>query len=546
MRLSTILTNVVILMNSALFDEEYTVGQAGLISWLRDNVGMIICWAISAIGFLIVAAAILRNALAGLYLAFPNMWDKVHNVRKAVESGLDAGVQGGEKVKKVAASFGSILLSMLPDVKESTDFGEDGEMNTSHDPNGNGQSIAFMRKKWLTKSIPSFLILCMIGMLIYYGYPTKLANFIGEAGRFGLDAIFDNVDPIQLANKVFDGINTYELATDSATSSLEKNINVLTRSAVKQVYTKYSDMQSQPLQETALYIESSFLNMANDCTELKSILEEEDGYTVSFMAQLTVTRPVMSDAFKQADVGDASGGKVPGLYVAKSSAGVKQFKYELKASELPHGNSQKVGANDWILVTVNATPTSLSTAQKSNITYVDFIKDMNITNQDSTTQLYEYTLDLTASSDADKGIYTTDGAHVDILVTNGVREDNESVSTTPYSGTLKVTGGIVTLQVNTKTKEALNNNDVDFIDISMPKQSYTMYEHKTNGVTINTKVSVASYRIIIRDDADSDKNGWINRNWNDFQNQKVQPVKELTSGFFDTKSSSEAAALKEE
>lgn len=516
-------------MNNALFDEEYTVGQAGAISWLRENVGLVVCWVISAVGFLIVAAAILRNALAGLYLAFPNMWDKVHNVRKAVESGLDSGVQGGEKMKKVAASFGSILLSMLPDVKESTDFGEDGELSGGGD--GNGQSIALMRKKWLTKSIPSFIMLCMVGMLIYYGYPTKLANFIGEAGRFGLDAIFNNVDPVQLANKVFDGINTYELATDSATSSLEKNINALTRSAVKQVYTKYSDMQAQPLQETALSIESSFLNMANNCSDLHNILEEQDGYTVSFMAQLTSTRPVLSDAFKIVRTDGEEGSEVPGLYMAKSSAGVKQFKYELKASTLPHGNSQKVGDNDWIVVTVNATPQSVSTVQKASLTYAEHVDSISMNSGGSEVQYL--TLDLVPNSMADNGIYTTDGARVDITI---YKDGSENT----YKGTIVIKSGSLSVEVNNTVSSKLSDTSIQFVDIDMPAQSFTTYKHETNGTEITTKVSVQSYRFIV---GETGENGWINRNWNDYTNSDVKPVKTLNAGFFETRDSGEASKL---
>ena len=277
----------VVLSNTALFYEEYTVGQAGLITWLRDNAGVIICYVISAVGFLIVAAAIIKNALAGLYLAFPRMWDKVSEVRKNVESGFE-NMAGGEKGKKAVGTFAILLLSMLPDVKSATEFGEGGDSEMS-----SGEGKKFMKKQWISKAIPEFIALCMIGMLIFYGYPTKLANWIGNTGRFALDAFFDNVDPVQLTKKVFTGISTYELATDSATNSLEKNVNALTRSAVKQMYTKYSDMQSQPLQETALSVETLILNVANDCTGLNAILSEQDGLTVSFMSQLTATKPVM-------------------------------------------------------------------------------------------------------------------------------------------------------------------------------------------------------------------------------------------------------------
>ena len=195
------LNNVSFLMGQ-IFDEQYSVGQMGLIEWLRQNVGMVVCWLISAVGFLIVSAAIIKNALAGLYLAFPKLWNKVYEVRQRAEQSATS-MAGGEKGKKLVGGFLVLLLSILPDVKSATEFGEDAEGGQS------GAVDSFTKKKWLTKAIPEFVALTMIGMLIWFGYPTKLTNWIGETGRFALDAFFDNVDPVQLTKKVFDGIATY-------------------------------------------------------------------------------------------------------------------------------------------------------------------------------------------------------------------------------------------------------------------------------------------------------------------------------------------------
>ena len=526
---SAFLYNLIVLSNSALFDEEYTVGQAGLITWLRDNAGVVICYVISAVGFMIVAAAIIKNALAGLYLAFPRMWDKVSDVRKNVESGFQ-NMAGGEKGKKAVGTFAVLLLSMLPDVKAATEFGEGGDSEMS-----SGEGKKFMKKMWLSKAIPEFIALCMIGMLIFYGYPTKLANWIGNTGRFALDAFFDNVDPVQLTKNVFTGLSTYELATDSATSSLEKNVNALTRSAVKQVYTKYSDMQSQPLQETALSIENAILNVANECPGLNAVLQEQDGLTVSFMAQLTATKPVIGDAFKEGTTKE--GAPIEGLYFAESTSGVRQYKFRLATANLPTG-STKVGANDYILVTVNATPRSQSIVNSAVVTFVENIKTDPTTKSEGTSYPFITLNRFINNSTANTGVYTTLGASVKITVFN---EGGTVIGT--YTGTVEQAGtsALIVQMSNTQSGEyngKVSGNDAKYVEVSMPDGTYTTYTSIVNDVEVLTKVNVNAYRFVLgaSNEVDTD-DGWINRNWNDYAKPDAKPQAELDAAFFNKESS---------
>ena len=523
---SAFLYNLVVLSNSALFDEEYTVGQAGLITWLRDNAGVVICYVISAVGFMIVAAAIIKNALAGLYLAFPRMWDKVSEVRKNVESGFQ-NMAGGEKGKKAVGTFAVLLLSMLPDVKAATEFGEGGDSEMS-----SGEGKKFMKKMWLSKAIPEFIALCMIGMLIFYGYPTKLANWIGNTGRFALDAFFDNVDPVQLTKNVFTGLSTYELATDSATSSLEKNVNALTRSAVKQVYTKYSDMQSQPLQETALSIETAILNVANDCPGLNAVLQEQDGLTVSFMAQLTATKPVIGDAFKPGTTKD--GASIEGLYFAESTSGVRQYKFRLSTANLPTG-STKVGANDYILVTVNATPRSQSIVNSAVITYVESVGSNLPRTATGSTNPYITLNQFINNSTASTGVYTTIGASIKVSV---MKADGSVLKT--YNGVVAEAGSTnliiqMTNSAGTDYDSVVANAEAAYVEVSMPSGTYTTYTSIVNDVEVLTKVSVDTYRFT----KGGVGNGWISRNWNDYKEVNVQPQAELDNAFFNKEYSTE-------
>lgn len=498
------LNRFILLANSALFDEDYTVGQEGLIAGLKDNMGVIVCYIISAIGFIIVAAAIIKNALAGLYLAYPKLWDKVHMVRQQMEQGLQTASQGGEKWKKVGGSIMMILISVLPDVKDATEFGQD--------ENGqNSATSSFEKKQWLLKAIPEFLALVMIGMLIFYGYPTKLANWVGETGRFALDAFFDNVDPVQLTKNVFDGISTYELATDSATSNSERNINGITRSALKQMYTRYSDMHQQPLQQCATLLEQDILKDFQTVTELATLLEEPDGMTVSYAVQLTATTPVINEAFKPVSEVGLAGNMVS----ATSNSGVKQYKYWIKASTYPTG-STKVGDLDYILITINATPKSQTVVNAAKVSYLT----------DALTPDIKMTIP-GVSFNITNGIYVTNGAPVLINVFKGGKA-------TQFSGTLVVEGtdGYVTMTSTSAANLTTAAVGYDYIEILMPDKSYAMYQTVNNGAEITSKVNV----LAIRCKSGATK-GWLNAAWQDYKTVGVNAAPNLTPDFFQSKSS---------
>ena len=512
----------IVLMSSQLFDEDYSVGQMGLIEGLKNNAGVIVCWVISAVGFLIVAAAIIKNALAGLYLAFPKLWDKVYAVKQRAEQSAQ-NMAGGEKGKKFVGSFLMIFLSILPDVKSATEFGEDEEGGQS------GSVDTFKKKEWLTKAIPEFIGLVMIGMLIFYGYPTKLANWVGETGRFALDAFFDNVDPVQLTKKVFDGISTYELSTDNASSSFEQNVNAMTRSAMKQMYTKYSDMHQQPLQQTATALEADLLHKFSEETTLQSLLSSQDGMTISFAVQLTATRPVINTT--TFDKAEADGETIDNMWVASSTSGVKQYKYFIKTSEFPTG-STKVGDADYILITVNATPKSQTVVSSSKATFVVNSETAKV----DTNKCVLYIPSVVAmNTTSDTGLYTTNGASVTIYL----YASNGKVLET-YNGSLVVDGrnGAVSLTNSKASDLSRKIANASYMEILLPTTSYTLYESITNNTAITTKVTVYAIRIKCSNGAGG-SDGWINTTWSDYTETSVTTSDKLTPDFFNSKKSSE-------
>lgn len=504
------LNKLILLTNNALFDEDFTVGQEGLIAGFKDNVGVIVCYIISAIGFIIVAAAIIKNALAGLYLAYPKLWDKVHTVRQQMEDGLKNQATGGEKWKKVTGSVMMILISALPDVKDATEFGEDENGQNSK------ATSSFEKKQWLLKAIPEFLALVMIGMLIFYGYPTKLANWVGETGRFALDAFFDNVDPVQLTKNVFDGLATYELATDSATSSSERNINGIVRSAVKQMYTRYSDMHQQPLQQTATLLEQDILADFGNVTDLATVLEEPDGMTVSYAVQLTATAPNINKAFQAVQSNAPLNGS---MFTATSTSGVKQYKYYIKTSEYPTG-STKVGPTDYLLVTVNATPKSQTVVNAAQVTAHTSAFNVNYGSFNGSVSIPgDVKFNVTG------GIYVVNGAPVTI----NVNKDGSIIH--QATGTIQVTGTQAVIVMSQTTAQKLNDkiSSDTFVDILLPSKSYVLYTTSgANGAEITSKVSVMAIR------CQGSNSGWLNTSWDGYNTGTAEGVAELDENFFES------------
>lgn len=512
------LNKLILLTNNALFDEDFTVGQEGLIAGLKDNVGVIVCYVISAIGFIIVAAAIIKNALAGLYLAYPKLWDKVHTVRQQMEDGFKNQATGGEKWKKVTGSVMMILISALPDVKDATEFGEDENGQNSK------ATSSFEKKQWLLKAIPEFLALVMIGMLIYYGYPTKLANWVGETGRFALDAFFDNVDPVQLTKNVFDGLATYELATDSATSSSERNVNGIVRSAVKQMYTRYSDMHQQPLQQTATLLEQDILADFASVVELATVLEEPDGLTVSYAVQLTSTSPVINKAFTE--VQPVEGAALTGkMYSATSTSGVRQFKYYIKASTYPTG-STKVGELDYLLITVNATPKSQTVVNAAKVSIATGMPDLSGTPIKFVISNVNFNIT--------NGVYVISGAPVTVNVYGGSNPGQ-------FSGTISVEGtqAWITMSSTVAQRFCTAASTCTYVDVLLPEKSYTLYTQTgEGGAEITSKLNM----LAIRMQKDVETPVWLNAAWSDYNTGTTGGYKAIGTELFESTESTSAPA----
>lgn len=330
-----------------LFSEAWTEGNLHTISGIVDKLGGFACTVISFVGFGIVIFSILKNALSGLYVVNPTFWDKVDEVKAQAVSGVSStlqGVSGGNQATAKLGSFVTWLLSLIPNIKDLTDFADDA--------NGNQDPRSIDKKQYFMKSIPLLVVQILIGMLIFFGYPSKIANWIGTGATYAIGVVLENANPVEFISGFSDSFVSINLSTDGSPIKLEQNINAATRGAVAAVKTKYSDMKKESAQTVAGEIESYLIGtLTNDA--VGDILGAQEGYSFSIDCVIMENIPTKSDAFKPIKEGTSN------AYFAIATNGTRSYRIWKSVSDLSHG-SQLVGANDFIVWTINAVPEAVS------------------------------------------------------------------------------------------------------------------------------------------------------------------------------------------
>ena len=154
---------------------------------------------ISICAFFIISCALLRNVIAGVYASYPIFFDKVHDAKmRSIER---AGSIGGR-----AAMLGSVaafLLSMLPDIKEMSEFRDDN----------------IQPKDYFLRAIPQCVGVVMIGVTIYNGYYRDIVVEIAKFGSTMIERVLTNTDPVQVFDNITNAfgkpVGTYDDADDS-------------------------------------------------------------------------------------------------------------------------------------------------------------------------------------------------------------------------------------------------------------------------------------------------------------------------------------------
>lgn len=172
------------IMNSDRFS-----GAISSIEWLTTRVDYWFTMVITAAGFFIISAALLKNACAGAYCANHKFWDKVAEAHEKNESMQLSQLFGGMKDKIMNISTSGIkdaILCIVPNIKAFTDF-DDADIEP---------------KQYFMKAIPQMLGCIIIGVFIYNGYYRDTAASVGNFGSEICSRVFSSVDPATWVDKL--------------------------------------------------------------------------------------------------------------------------------------------------------------------------------------------------------------------------------------------------------------------------------------------------------------------------------------------------------
>ena len=221
--------------NSEILDQPRYEGAINEISGLTQVVDTGFIIFITFIAFFIISVAMLRNVLAGAYVAYPKFWDKVaeaHDEKR--EMAYYERVTGFFKEGWKSASGGSLekfILRFVPNVKLWTDFAE-----------ADGNEIA--PKDYFIKAIPQMILVIIIGVFIYNGYYRDTANKITGVGAELFHRFVTEVDPTEVIYRITESSGTPDFASDDSEDRKMQLVNKIAHDIYAAVLSKYNDIES--------------------------------------------------------------------------------------------------------------------------------------------------------------------------------------------------------------------------------------------------------------------------------------------------------------
>lgn len=220
-----------------LFNPELSTGDLRKIRPVVRFVQMISVWTISIIGLAITISTIIKQAVHGLYVTNPKLWDKVDEVHKQK---LGATVDKGGNQIQILLGFGlSFIFSLLPNIKSITEF--DGDVI---DP-----------KTFFTTSLPKSVVYLFIGSFIFYGYTTKIGEKVTMFGNEVIDNFFLQIDPIEWAAKIPTTFAKVNLSTSGSKADFDEEVNKVTKKAYSVLKSNLDDITKEKQPRVALNVE---------------------------------------------------------------------------------------------------------------------------------------------------------------------------------------------------------------------------------------------------------------------------------------------------
>lgn len=208
---------------------------AGAVDAVKSITGVIdggFSFFISVVAFFIISVALLRNVLAGCYVAFPKFWDQVdkaHEQRDENKAFFDT-IKGMKDSYKTASlsTVKQAIFGIIPNIKDLTDF--------------KGENIP--PKQYFIKAIPEMIAVVIIGVFIYNGYYRDVTAKVSDVGSTLIERTILEFDPVSTYDTLMNTAGKPVFATDNSIDVLGKFQNKLSNAIYYAIVGKYTDITS--------------------------------------------------------------------------------------------------------------------------------------------------------------------------------------------------------------------------------------------------------------------------------------------------------------
>ena len=232
----------------SLFNIQWSKGNLGSINFIVQWLSWASVVLISIVGFGIVIFSIGKNALAGLYAVSPKLWDRVDEVKKA---NISAKQGSGNQLINILGSIPTILCKALPNVKAMTEF-DDEQISP---------------KVYFMKSLPILCLQIFVGVFIFFGYPSQVANTVSKFGTGVLDVVFANVDPTAWISKLPGEISVVNYVTKGSKVPFDTNVLKVSQAFQASLASNVSGITADSLESCSLQFEQLALQEMAKMTE---------------------------------------------------------------------------------------------------------------------------------------------------------------------------------------------------------------------------------------------------------------------------------------
>lgn len=253
-------------------------------------------------------------------------------LKASVDAGMYSG--SGNQISLFIGSLGTILLSFLPNIKALTEA-DDTQLDV---------------KAYFLKSIPLAVVQIFVGVFIFFGYPTKVAEKFSLFGRGMIDLWLDNTDPMALVKSIPDKFYLLQLSTDGSKISFDRNANKATREVFSAYAGNFSDMTADARANVSLQLESWVID---DLNAIDAKYTDDEQYKAAYTARISKGE---ADLTRIQDV--------------TANDGTYTYAWQENVNSWDHGSALTGKEDEYIVLTATYTPVAKSNKSNASTTCV--------------------------------------------------------------------------------------------------------------------------------------------------------------------------------